>query len=131
MALKVTRFVSEWYVNAPFADRGKASRFYISVSSRYLSEAYGLGTGDEVSGVIQTVGLSNKEYAEFAGKPITFIVWPFMGTDNLGISKKNWEEFREWGLVESGYALSVSLNEALRAGEEKATVLYSKADKVV
>lgn len=104
-----------------------ASAFYIYVPSAYLSEAYDeLVTGDKIRGEILEVEWKEK-FPELKGKTVDLIYQKGAVHDRLYISKKDWEEnFREYGLVESGYKIELRLNEAILTGES--VKLYSKRD---
>jgi len=104
-----------------------ASRLSITVPSSYLSEAYGLITGDKILGKIIKVK-ANFDTSEIESKPIELILKKGAVYDELFISEKSWKEsFREYGLVEGGFEIELKLEEAtLYTGEN--IKLYSKRD---
>jgi len=104
-----------------------ASRLSITVPSSYLSEAYGLITGDKILGKIIKVK-ANFDTSEIEDKPIELILKKGAVYDELFISEKSWKEnFREYGLVEGGFEIELKLEEAtLYTGEN--IKLYSKRD---
>ncbi len=131
MALLATQLVGVWTGAPPTSIREQASRWYIAFSSRYLSEPYELVAGDKVIGTTEAVFelFADKSISsELEGKEITFILYPAVGMDLLFIQKKNWEEFREWGLVEPIYRLRVRLERAIRQDDSEVP-LYTKKDK--
>lgn len=124
MALIVREVVSK-ELGSPPVD---ASRFYIMVPSFYLSEAYGVMSGDRVFGKIIKIENVDFDTSELEGKPIELIFRKGTVYDHLYISKKDWDEnFREFGLVEPGYRIEIRLDEVLLHTGERVK-LYSKRD---
>jgi len=124
MALFVEGEVSKGILEVP----KDASRYYITIPSSYLSEPYELIKGDKVQGEILKVRLDEEEFPEFEGKKIELIFGGGIIYDYLYISEKDWkEDFRDYGLVESGYVLELRLDEVIRHNGE-VIKLYSKRD---
>lgn len=134
MPLIITTLVFLWIGDPPHPIAGEASRYYISLPSRYLSESYELNIGDLVLGTTEELSVSaggQPMNEQLVGKSIKFVLHSSLGYDHLFISKKNWEEFRDWGLVEPGYILQVRLLTAVKKFDKKEITLYSKVDKTI
>jgi len=119
---------SSWVGGAPLVIKDRASRFYLEIPSIYLSQAYDLKTGDKVEGEILVVkSIEGKEYPELKGREIELIIFYYLESDYLFITKIDWEEnFREYGLV-TNFRLSVRLNKAIRKDGTEIP-LYTKKD---
>ena len=114
-----------WDSKPPLPISDKASRFYISIDSKYLSEAYNLSDGDIVSGKIIKIFHQREELKELSNREIKFILYKLLG-DTLFILKEDWEELREYGLV-TNFIVSVRLEKAI-CKDGKEIPLYSKRD---
>ena len=117
------RPVTKW---EPVPPEG-ASHFCISIDSSYLSIAYDLSDGDRLKGKILTFKEGSEEFNELRGRDIEFILLNILNSDYLFISKKDWEELREYGLVRLGYYISVKIEEAIKKDGTKVP-LYTKRD---
>ena len=107
------------------------SRFFVSVPAEYLSEAYDLLEDDEVKGEIRSIRMGDSTYTSAYGKPITLILKRSAILDRLFISKTSWEDnFREWGIVTSGYVLDLRLTEIKRKATDVSEKIYTKTDAV-
>jgi len=105
--------------------RGRVSRFYIIVDPAYLSEAYELSSGDVLEGRILDLEFEGRKYDVFRGREIHFILYHLI-VDYLFITKVDWCELREYGLVKKGFIISVRLEKAIKDGVE--IPLYTKRD---
>ena len=106
-----------------------ASRFYFSIWTTYLSEAYDLVDGDIIKGEIISVKEKEREYPELTGKEIALILKSSIIFDELYIIKTDWDNlFREWGLVAMGYEVELKLTEATRHLTGESIKLYTKKD---
>lgn len=128
MALIIKAFATMWAGGPPYIIRDKASSFYVSLPSTYLSEAYELTIGDELKARILSVSMDEKEYPEFRDKEITLILYPYIGLDYLFLSKKDWiEHFREYGLVGGLFYITLRIEKAItKDGAE--IQIYTKRD---
>lgn len=123
--------IEQTVIKSYFAIPPDASRFYITVPSSYLSEAYELNFGDRILAKITKVKSNEREFPELEGRTIELIFKSGAIYDLLFISKKDWEEnFREYGLVESGFKVSLILNEVLYSTGKKVG-LYTKRDIII
>ena len=123
MALVIKdEYVLEWLGGPPYLLKDKASRFHVSVPTRYLSEAYELKDGDEIEGEILEIG----DVSELKGAKAKFILYTIILNDCLFFSKDFWEILREYGLVKGGFRISVRLEKAIKEGKE--IPLYTKRD---
>ncbi|MBS7636776.1 hypothetical protein KEJ37_05520 [Candidatus Bathyarchaeota archaeon] len=111
----------------PYTLKDKASAVYVSTSSAYLSEPYELVAGDELKAKILSIKIDDKEYAELKGKEITLVLYPYMGSDYLFFSKKDWIEYlREYGLIVGLVDIVLKIERAVKEGVE--IPLYTKRD---
>lgn len=123
MALFVKRYIYKDYGTIPEG----ASRFYIAISSEYLSEAYELVDGDEILGYIERLKKGADEFPEFRNKEIKLILQRREIIDILFISKNDWNKhFRDWGIVKSGYEITLRLTKAIKKDTGKEIHLYPK-----
>ena len=70
---------------------------------------------------------SLRQKYELRGRDIEFILLNILNSDYLFISKKDWEELREYGLVRLGYYISVKIEKAIRKDGTEVP-LYTKRD---
>ena len=61
------------------------------------------------------------------GKDVEFILLSLRGLDYLFISKEDWEELREYGLVCPDFRISVKIEKAIRK-DGTGVPLYTKRD---
>lgn len=130
MALIISsKLFYRWSGGAPFTIRDEASDFCASISPTYLSKPYELNIGCKLKGRILKLEFAGKEFPEFKDKEIELILYTFMGSDYLFISKKNWKEnFRDYGLVEPFY-LALKIEKAVKDTIE--IPLYPKRDVTI
>jgi len=101
------------------------------VPSSHLSEPYYLKFGDKVQAEILEARMGEKEFEELKGKKMELIFKSGIIYDHLFISKEDWEEnFREYGLVEAGFVISLKLNEVLYSTGERIEI-FSKRDVTI
>jgi len=128
VALIVKAFATTWVGGPPYLIKDKASSFYVSISSAYLSEPYELTAGDELKAKILSVKVDDKEYPEFKDKEITLILYPYIGLDYLFLSRKDWiEHFRECGLVKGLFRIALKIEKAVKKDGAEIP-LYTKRD---
>lgn len=106
----------------------KASRLYLLVHSDYLSEPYEIEDGEEILGKIIKVARESENFEYFKDKQIKFIFYKAGIFDYLYISKENWEDFRDFGLI-NNFNISVSLY-ALVKRDDKYIQIYPKRDLI-
>jgi hypothetical protein len=130
MALIISpRVFYRWSGGVPFIIKGEASDFCTSISPIYLSEPYELNVGCKLEGRILKLEFASKEFSEFKDKEIELILYTFVGSDYLFISKKNWKEnFRDYGFVEP-FSLSLKIEKAIKDSSE--IPLYPKRDVTI
>jgi len=103
----------------------KASRFYITIPSKYISESYELTSGTKINAKIIKVEYGAGSIQDLIGKNITLILAAEAVFDRLYISKDDWNEhFRELGMVEPGYPIVLEIFEFIE--DKKKIPLYSK-----
>jgi len=106
-----------------------ASPFFVNVQNTFLSEAYDLMDGDEITGEIIELSLGSEAFPEFQSRSITLILKRSAIFDQLFISKSDWRHhFREWGIVTPGYRLELKLITAMQKATNVTLRLYSKRD---
>ena len=91
-----------------------SSRFYINILAKYLSESYELGSSAKILGKLLKVKYENRIIEELSNINITLILEKSSIYDKLFLSKNDWNTyFREYGLVTSGFEISLDLFEAV------------------
>lgn len=115
-------------ITTEIAPPENASKFCIEIPSKFLSVPYELRNGDKIYGEILEIKTKEEKFEELINKKITFILKKVTMIDYLFIKKKDWEEnFREYGLVVSGFTINLKLNEVEKSDGEKIK-LYTKKD---
>ncbi|OYT62323.1 hypothetical protein B6U81_01060 [Thermoplasmatales archaeon ex4484_30] len=105
-----------------------ASPFYVLVPQSYLSEAYSVADGDKILAKILEVKKGEEEFEELKEKEIKLIFMSGAIYDYLFISREDWEKnFREYGLVEPNFVISLKLIEILYSTGERSKI-YTKRD---
>lgn len=121
MSIKIKEYVGEDYSEKPYY----ASKFYISIPNKYLSEPYELFTDDKIIAKIIKLDYGGDVIKELENLKITLYLAVTPVYDRLYISKKDWNEnFRENGLVEPGYQITLELTDAIK--NKKTIKLYTK-----
>ncbi|MCD6488952.1 MAG: hypothetical protein J7K21_07005 [Desulfurococcales archaeon] len=109
-----------------------ASSYYIMIQSIYLSEPYGLKDGVLLRGKIMDIRRGKLEFPELKDKEITFILKRLGMIDQLFITYEFWaNELREYGLVQPGYILDVSIRNIYNPRSKEEIAIYVKRDLIV
>jgi hypothetical protein len=106
--------------------KNEASRFYLLIHSYYLSVNYDGENGDKVLGKILNIKNGKASLKSFENNQVKFYLYKKGDFDYLYISKENWEEFRDYGLI-GLFKISVSLY-ALIKKDDKYISIYPKND---
>lgn len=146
MVLIVEKRVREnpWII-PPDNMEGKACRYFIPLSSTFLSKPYKLEVGDRIEGEIIDIkafdfeeGLSWRrnvhghrvQISEFTGKMIEFFLDKWRRQDILFIHMIDWEFLKEFAfpLPPIGFSLTISVKLKNAIKEEKEILLYTEKD---
>lgn len=121
MPILIKEYVNEENTLFPY----DASRFYISIHSKYISESYELESGTKITAKIVKIDYGDVSVKELIGKKITLILEAAPVFDRLYISKEDWNKlFRELGMVEPSYTIVLEILEFKE--DDKKIPLYSK-----